>query len=353
MRVVLFLLLFYVPPVCGFALQAEGEPNNDWQRIVDLRGTWQFRLGDNLSWATAADDGAWESIFVPAAWEDEGFWGYDGFAWYRTTFQVRPADAARTLFLHLGRVDDVDEVWINGHFVGSTGRLGPAYETGYHSLRIYRVPSEYLRTRGDNVLTVRVYDDELGGGIVEGRVGIYAARNAPEMEVDLAGAWQFQPGDDRRWSAPGFDDRNWNTITVPGRWEQQGYWQLDGFAWYRTSFTLKDWEGDSRVLVLGLVDDLDEAFVNGQRVGGTGRIDRREVRGDEWQDLRAYTIPADVLREGTNTVAVRVYDGWVDGGIHRGPVGLMQLEAFERWREQDEGGIIGWFRSIFQKNGWD
>ncbi|MEM6784401.1 MAG: beta galactosidase jelly roll domain-containing protein [Bacteroidota bacterium] len=353
MRFAFFLLLLYAPPALGLAPNVSDGPNSDWQRIVDLRGSWQFRLGDDLNWASGDDDGAWETIFVPAAWEDEGFWGYDGFAWYRTTFRIGPADAARTLFLHLGRVDDVDEVWINGHFIGSTGRIGPSYETGYHSLRVYRVPSEYLRTRGDNVLTVRVYDDELGGGIVEGQIGIYAARNAPEMEVDLSGAWRFQPGDDRRWSAPDWDDRGWETLTVPGRWEQQGHWHLDGFAWYRTTFTLKDWDGQSRILVLGLVDDLDEAFVNGERIGGTGRIDRREIQGHEWQELRAYSIPAERLREGRNTVAVRVYDGWVDGGIHSGPVGVMRSEAYERWREQNEGGIIGWFRSIFQKNGWD
>ncbi|MEM8600283.1 MAG: beta galactosidase jelly roll domain-containing protein [Bacteroidota bacterium] len=353
MRLAVFLLLLYVPPALGFVPHSTNEPNSDWQRIVDLRGSWQFRLGDDLAWASGDDDGAWESIFVPAAWEDEGFWGYDGFAWYRKTFRVTPTQVARTLFLHLGRVDDVDEVWINGHFIGSTGRMGPAYETGYHSLRVYRVPSEYLRTRGDNVVTVRVYDDELGGGIVEGQIGLYAARNAPEMEIDLAGAWRFQPGDDPRWSAPDWDDRGWQSLTVPGRWEQQGYWQLDGFAWYRTTFTLKDWDGQGRMLVLGLVDDLDEAFVNGERVGGTGRIDRRNVQGYEWQELRAYSIPPERLREGRNTVAVRVYDGFVDGGIHRGPVGVMRFEAFEQWREEDEGGIIGWFRSLFQKNGWD
>jgi hypothetical protein len=46
------------------------------------------------------------------------------------------------------------------------------------------------------------------------------------------------------------------------------------------------------------VDDCDEGFVNGQPVGKTCG----------WDTPRAYTLPAGLLREGDNLVAVRVTD---------------------------------------------
>ncbi|MEM8557961.1 MAG: beta galactosidase jelly roll domain-containing protein [Bacteroidota bacterium] len=365
MRLAFLLLLLYCPPAGAFVASSDPVPDwtadqsahfadqgDGWQRVVDLRGTWQFRLGDNLAWSQGEDDGNWETAFVPATWEDEGFWGYDGFAWYRTTFRVSPGDAARPLYLHLGRVDDADEVWLNGRFLGSTGRIGLDYETGYHSVRIYRIPQEYLRTRGDNVIAVRVYDDELGGGIVEGQQGIYTTRDAPAFESDLVGGWRFQPGDDLRWAEPGFDDRGWAMITVPARWEPQGYPGLDGYAWYRRDFTLKDFDGERRVLLLGQVDDLDEVYVNGRRIGGTGRIDEGNVRGNEWDDARVYTMPGEVLQEGRNVVAVRVFDSYFDGGIYAGPVGVMRPEAYERWRGREGGGFVNWFRALL-KGGWE
>ena len=72
-----------------------------------------------------------------------------------------------------------------------------------------------------------------------------------------------------------------------------------------------------------LLDDLDQTFVNGVLVGATGDVDAGVVDGHEWQVERVYRVPASVLREGDNVVAVRVFDGPLDGGIHEGPVALM------------------------------
>ncbi|HEU4884620.1 MAG TPA: hypothetical protein VFT45_20360, partial [Longimicrobium sp.] len=48
-----------------------------------LDGPWRFRQGDDAAWAQPAlDDGAWRTLSVPGAW-DEQIGDYDGFAWYR------------------------------------------------------------------------------------------------------------------------------------------------------------------------------------------------------------------------------------------------------------------------------
>ena len=316
---------------------------DDWATVLDLAGPWDFRIGDDPAWAGLEAPGGpgWETVTVPAAWEDQGFFGYDGTAWYRTSFTVdaKTAEALRTAPPHLllGRIDDVDEVWLNGTRIGGLGQLPPAYKTASFAFRRVRIPGGVLRD-GENVLAVRVYDAGLEGGILEGPVALAVPteRNpagAPFV-ADLSGTWRFSPGDGD-WAAPGLDDAQWDSLRVPGVWEAQGYRDLGGFGWYRRRVGLEA-EAAARdlVLVLGKIDDLDEAFVNGVRVGGTGDLEARRVRGDEWQVERAYRVPADVLRAGENVVAVRVFDGLIDGGIHEGPVALMTPEAYAERRRR-------------------
>ena len=59
-------------------------------RTINLHKKWKFRIGDNLKWISPSyDDRSWESIKVPSTWENQGFHGYDGYAWYRLHFDGR------------------------------------------------------------------------------------------------------------------------------------------------------------------------------------------------------------------------------------------------------------------------
>jgi hypothetical protein len=146
---------------------------------------------------------------------------------------------------------------------------------------------------------------------------------APEIDpVPLRAPWRFRVGDDARYAAPELDDAGWETIPVPSPWEHSGHAAYDGFAWYRSRFTLPipstERSGGAvsfpAILALGRIDDADETFVNGVRVGQTG-VFPPHYRGD-WQAFRRYVIPEGVLRWGSeNTVAMRVYDGGGDGGF--------------------------------------
>ena len=323
---------------------------DDWTTLADLSGEWAFRIGDSPRWATEPTDAGWDRVPVPGAWEDAGYHGYDGTAWYRTTFALG-AEGARLAetappFLLLGRIDDVDEVWLNGERVGRGGHRPPDYRTAAFSFRTYRLPPGLLRADGPNVLAVRVYDAGLEGGILEGPVALAVPTDRNPAGVpfaaDLAGDWRFSPGDGA-WAVPDLDDAGWDTLRVPGVWETQGHRDLDGLAWYRKRVDLPAaTAAQDLVLVLGAVDDLDETFVNGVRVGATGDVGGGAVRGDEWLVERAYPVPARLLRPGENVVAVRVYDALVDGGIHRGPVALMTAEAYAERRRRTRGDGAGW-----------
>ncbi len=192
----LFLLLFL------FSLSATlwaADP----ELVVDLRGLWRFNLGDDREWSDDCyDDSSWEQIFVPSRWENEGFAGYDGFAWYRRSFNLKSVNLADSYFIDLGYIDDSDEVYVNGQLIGFSGSFPPKFRTAYDSHRKYHVPSELLKT-GQNIIAVRVYDITLDGGIMKGRQGLYVKRNAVKDVLMLEGIWKFQSGSDPDWSSKG------------------------------------------------------------------------------------------------------------------------------------------------------
>jgi sialate O-acetylesterase len=113
-----------------------------------------------------------------------------------------------------------------------------------------------------------------------------------------------------RWADPALNDSAWSSIRVPGLWEEAGYPDMDGVAWYRTSFTLTPAEAQREVrLAVGAVDDEDITWVNGVEVGRMQRYDAQ----------RLYDVPAAALRAGSNVVAVRVLDTGGGGGIWQSP----------------------------------
>jgi sialate O-acetylesterase len=142
--------------------------------------------------------------------------------------------------------------------------------------------------------------------------------------LDLRGDWKFKLGDKPGWSDPKFDDSKWSEIYVPANWEDEGYPNYDGYAWYRKHFTVdKDWQSKDLMLDMGLIDDVDETFVNGQSVGSMG--DFPPDYSSAYNASRNYPIPEGLLHEGKdNVIAVRVYDDAGVGGINQGRIGLYE-----------------------------
>jgi sialate O-acetylesterase len=91
--------------------------------------------------------------------------------------------------------------------------------------------------------------------------------------------------------------------------------------------------------MLGKIDDLDECFINGQKVGGTGDFEvtaQTNFFDQEYLELRGYYIPDNVIKFGdVNLIAVRVYDGTLDGGIYQGPIGFVTQEEYrDYWKDR-------------------
>jgi sialate O-acetylesterase len=119
------------------------------------------------------------------------------------------------------------------------------------------------------------------------------------------------------WSSKDIATEGWKTMRLPTAWESAGLPDYDGIVWFRKEIQLPAaWLNKAAVLHLGPIDDQDTTWVNGVEVGAT----------EGWDVLREYKIPAEILQEGRNVIAVRALDTGAPGGFI-GNAADMRLEA--------------------------
>ncbi|PKQ61879.1 hypothetical protein BZG02_14740 [Labilibaculum filiforme] len=328
-----YLLLFFLI-FSGVAGQTE-----NLKSLVNLEGNWKFSIGDEPARSLPNyDDSNWQIVFVPNSWEENGFEDYNGFAWYRKSFRIVQPYNREYLYLYMGYIDDVDEVYLNGKLVGASGNFPPHTVTAYDIPRMYPIPANLLNKEGENVIAVRVFDQIDYGGITAGPVGIFVDRDQERMDVDLTGYWDFECGQS-------VDEGNLNCITyrkgkifVPGFWEARGFNGLDGKVKYSKEFTYSSkLSASGKALILGVIDDNDEVYLNGERLKWMGPKRGRSWSGDlNHLSFRAYTIPSGVLNtRGANILEVMVIDHTGPGGIYKGPIGIASVELAEEMGKRE------------------
>ncbi len=140
--------------------------------------------------------------------------------------------------------------------------------------------------------------------------------------------WLFKVGDDSSYILTDFNDSDWNKIRVPSHWENSGFDNYDGFAWYRLHFSVDTQNlSENLFLLVGKVDDADETYLNGTLIGVTGKFP--PLPQSSWNQQRVYQIPKGTLKKD-NVLAVRVYDMGSPGGIHSGVVGIFTKSDYEK-----------------------
>ncbi|MEP6948115.1 MAG: glycoside hydrolase family 27 protein [Ginsengibacter sp.] len=149
-------------------------------------------------------------------------------------------------------------------------------------------------------------------------------------------AARFMTGDNSSWSSPSICDTAWNSIKTGEVWQNQGYPNYHGFAWYRIHIfipsSLKQnafWK-DSLRLFLAHVNDVDATFLNGKLIGKTGSFPT-DAGGyiSKWPAIRNYYVAANdeaIKWDADNTIAIRVYDAGGTGGIFMGNPFIDMLE---------------------------
>ncbi|WP_368564230.1 sialate O-acetylesterase [Pseudoxanthomonas sp. UTMC 1351] len=184
---------------------------------------WGAMPADDTGWQVVElDESAWVDIAVPVLWEEAGWLGLDGVAWYRTHFELTAEQARKGVRVSFGRVDDSDQAWVNGVAVGGITRE-------YNTPRQYDVPAKALRA-GRNVLAVRVVDDGGGGGI-HGDAEELHVQLADGARMPLAREWKFRVVQARLDASDGknlIETLLFNQMILPA----QPY-PLSGVIWYQ------------------------------------------------------------------------------------------------------------------------
>ncbi|MBQ7651489.1 MAG: hypothetical protein IJS15_11050, partial [Victivallales bacterium] len=110
---------------------------------------------------------------------------------------------------------------------------------------------------------------------------------------------------------------HWHPATFPHRDFVDIMPMRKVFGWYGREFDLPEKFAGMDVLAdLGVIDDSDETFVNGQLFGKTGKV----PDGSAWQSERLYRIPSAAMTSTSNYLAVHVWSLWGLGGIVGPPV---------------------------------
>ncbi len=117
------------------------------------------------------------------------------------------------------------------------------------------------------------------------------------------------------WTNPDLNDSDWKTMNLPGLWEEKELRDFDGIVWFRKTVEIPaSWDGRNLELRIGMADDNDITYFNGQEIGRT----------EGYNVERIYQIPAKAVKAGKAVIVVRVTDTGGGGGIY-GETGNMRL----------------------------
>ena len=176
--------------VAFMTLSASAGVNAEATQSGVLDGMHRISAGDNPAWALPEfDDSKWQTIVIPRSWQSQQFQPVKGMGWYRIRFgapenlkELQPA-------ILLGRIGDVDEVFLNGVKIGGEGLIGKRFVEATKVQRLYRFPLSLIRYDADNILAIRVMNTYLNGGIFDRNVmiGDYSDLLAKKMQREKSG----------------------------------------------------------------------------------------------------------------------------------------------------------------------
>lgn len=110
------------------------------------------------------------------------------------------------------------------------------------------------------------------------------------------------------WQSADFDDSSWSKFEVPGLWVSK-LGDKQGVFWFRKKIFIESLDNnDTSVLNIGRISDADQTYINGQLIGSTAH---------KYLE-RNYDIPKHLLKEGDNTIVVRMFSYRLNGGFLKG-----------------------------------
>ncbi|OQY39013.1 MAG: hypothetical protein B6229_04625 [Spirochaetaceae bacterium 4572_7] len=115
------------------------------------------------------DDTQWHVTSFPLTKKDYLYTGTnsDDILWYRIHLKFPSELPTKTIGINLGKIANIDETYINGKVIGSSGSFKNPEKNAFNKTRIYQIPTSYILPGVDNVLAIKVKNtyraDELPG----------------------------------------------------------------------------------------------------------------------------------------------------------------------------------------------
>lgn len=148
------------------------------------------------------------------------------------------------------------------------------------------------------------YSDKYSGEKID-NIEEFLEKNK-ERKAMFYSAISTERGMNEKWYLPETKTLSWKKMDIPQQWENV-LGDVDGVIWYRYDFELtKEDANKTAVIQLGPIDDDDITWVNGQEIGSTSG----------YTENRIYSIPENVLKEGMNSIVVKITDFYGGGGFY-------------------------------------
>ncbi|MEP7169784.1 MAG: SpoIIE family protein phosphatase [Bacteroidota bacterium] len=151
------------------------EENNNGKLDLHFNYPWKFKIGDNSSWAaTDFDDSDWKNIINGGSkmewFLDSNLVNVFGIIWFRTAFDADSSEINKPLALYLEQIGSACEIYLDGKFLASFGKVGKNIDDEEEQQRTNSAPAAIaLSETGKHFVAIRYssfhsagnkYDDE-------------------------------------------------------------------------------------------------------------------------------------------------------------------------------------------------
>ncbi|MEK6582786.1 MAG: hypothetical protein AABZ25_10435, partial [Nitrospirota bacterium] len=104
---------------------------------------------------------------MPGSWQSQNIKPVKGIGWYRIRFTIPDDFKQEKPALLLGRIGDADEVFLNGVKIGGEGLIDKRFVEATKVERLYDLPENILKYNNSNLISIRVINTYLNGGIFD------------------------------------------------------------------------------------------------------------------------------------------------------------------------------------------
>ena len=246
----LSVLATYSKDTAAGQRQLAGQWEQWWRTTSgDKTGAEPWAVESSAGWRTAPPAlGDWRT------WGDPELTAFTGMVWFRTEFSLTAAQVKslkQPATLSLGKINQVDETWLNGRALGNT--------FGYETPRTYDLPPAMLHA-GTNVLVVNVLSTYGVGGLLNG--GPDRTIHLPNGDtIPLNGTWHYRVvpkklGNPPRapWESVGGLTTLYNAMIAP-----LGSYGLRGALWYQGESNTSEYQS-YQGLLSGMMTDWRRQF---------------------------------------------------------------------------------------------